>query len=365
MKKHRKQRQVRTCAAPECGQLDMLPKLENISVTNDGIDVLDPPELASVQANDAGSITEMRLDVDESLDETIGQRFRRAREQRGWSCEEVGARLKLQAGLIRRLERDDYSGIEHSVYLRGYLTSYARLLDLPADMANPVVASVGTQAPLVATGTVSRSRYMLDRYSVSATYLILTALVIGPAVWLATHGGLEQNMARTVLLDAPATPVEAAAAIAPVATSIAVDLPEAASPKAEALAGTDVDSEPVSEPVQPIVASMAPFTKPAETASSNAGALAEGQHQLEIRLNEPSWVEITTAAGERLEYGLLGAGVTHRYSSEQAISVRIGNAAAADVVADGKRIDLTPFRRANVAHMRVFVDGQSGAQSVY
>ena len=121
--------------------------------------------------------------------------MRAGREQRGWTCEEVGARLKLQARLIRMLEQDDYTGISHAVYLRGYLTSYARLLGVPVVLAEKVIDEVSQPTTLISTGRVSRSRYLLDRYSVSATYLILTGLVIGPAVWLATHGGLEQNLA--------------------------------------------------------------------------------------------------------------------------------------------------------------------------
>src|SRR4029077_16302842 len=58
-----------------------------------------------------------------------------------------------------------------------------------------------------ATGKVSRSRYLFDRYSVSATYLILTALIVVPAVWLATHGGLEQNLAHTTPLDNPTSTI--------------------------------------------------------------------------------------------------------------------------------------------------------------
>ena len=97
------------------------------------------------------------------------------------------------------------------MYLRGYLSSYARLLGLPVVIAERAVAELSQQpAPLVSTGKVSRSRYLLDRYSVSATYLILTGLVIGPAVWLATHGGLEQNLARTVMLDGPVATIDVA-----------------------------------------------------------------------------------------------------------------------------------------------------------
>ncbi|WP_423926888.1 RodZ domain-containing protein, partial [Dokdonella sp.] len=45
------------------------------------------------------------------------------------------------------------------------------------------------------------------------------------------------------------------------------------------------------------------------------------------------------------------------YSNSGAMSVRIGNAQGVEIIADGKPIDLAPFRRANVAHLKVFGEG--------
>ncbi len=288
-------------------------------------------------------------------DASVGQRLRAARERRGWSREDVAGRLKLQISVIRRIEEDDYSGIAHSVYLRGYLTSYSRLLGLPAGLADEIVSTRGEEAPLVSTGTVSRSRYLLDRYSVSATYLILTGLVVGPAVWLATHGGLEQNFARTELLDV--APPQTALAREQARNELTLEPVVAADSAASiAPAAAAVEEAP------PIIASMAPFssltsapaTPPTPAVATPA---ATGAHTLTLRLKQASWVEILSASGEKLEYGLLPAGAERSYASDGAISVRLGNAEGAEVVADGEAIDLAPFRRANVAHLKVFGDG--------
>lgn len=336
------------------GQLKLLLYPETETVITEGTDHHDSQHESADNPGDFPVAAEIRLtgvdalkDVDQP---SVGTRLRLAREQHGWTREEVATRLKLQAGLIRRIEDDNYSGIAHAVYLRGYLTSYSRLLGLPIQLAERVIEKSGQEMPLVSTGTISRSRYMLDRYSVSATYLILTGLVIGPAVWLATHGGLEQNLARTVLLDAPSTTISQP--LTSVEPPISVDI-------ASTEASMPVSPQPtVSEP-SPIVASMAPFTSmpPAPAPIVEQAAPVAGTNSMTLKLKQASWVEVTSASGEKLEYGLLAAGTERSYSSNGAISVRIGNAEGAEILADGKPIDLAPFRRANVAHLKVFAEG--------
>jgi cytoskeleton protein RodZ len=304
------------------------------------------------------------VNATDSPESSMGTRLRLERERRGWSCEDVASRLKLQASLIRRIEQDDYNGIAHAVYLRGYLSSYARLLGLPVVLAERVVAEKSEPAPLISTGTVSRSRYLLDRYSVSATYLILTGLVIGPAVWLATHGGLEQNLARTVMLDGPSATMESVSSNVELpGQELTADVAGQPEPVRDG-SGADKGSSAVTAPAAttdapPIVASMAPFASasaPAVPAPAPASAAPAGKHSMRLKLSQASWVEITDSSGEKLEYGLLEAGIERQYSSDGAMSVRIGNAQGAEIVADGKVVDLTPFRRANVAHLKVFAD---------
>lgn len=338
-------------------QFELLPNPGSAPVSIEGVEKQVPQECSADVPNEASPSADIRLPAVEPAGgpaSSIGQRLRVEREKRGWTCEEVASKLKLQARVVRLIEQDDYSDFSHAVYLRGYLTSYARLLGVPVELAERVVAEASQPVPLVSTGRVSRSRYLLDRYSVSATYLVLTGLVIGPAVWLATHGGLEQNLARTVMLDGPSASLEPAAPVAgqePAQATVPAgneetrsDGPIASTPAA----GGDQDAAP-------IVASMAPFSS---TTPAPASAPAAGDtHSLTLRLKQSSWVEITSANGEKLEYGLLDAGTEREYTSDSAMTLRIGNAHGAEVTADGKAIDLAPFQRANVAHLRLFGEG--------
>jgi cytoskeleton protein RodZ len=295
----------------------------------------------------------------------LGQRLRAARDARGWSRADVASRLKLPLKLIERLECDDYAGLTDGVFLRGYLGNYARLVGVPVEQATSVAAAHTQSVPLVATGTISHSRYLFDRYSVSATYLVLTAIIVVPAVWLATHGGLEQNLARTTPLDPPASAISAPAREAvPLDASAAGANPVAATANAPVAGVPDAAPTGATQDPSPVIASMTPFaTAPAqESAAAPAAhsvATGSGVHTLTLKLSQQSWVEITAPDGRKVEYSMLAAGSEHSYRSDGQLSVRLGNAQGAQLSTDGTLVDLTPFQRGNVAHVKVF--GEAGA----
>jgi cytoskeleton protein RodZ len=315
---------------------------------------------------------EMNLTMPEHAGQpSFGQRLRTAREAKGLSRADVAQRLRLPLRVIARIEDDDYTGMDEGVYLRGYLSSYSRMVDVPIVAAETVAAAHTRSAPLVATGKVSRSRYLFDRYSVSATYLILTALIVVPAVWLATHGGLEQNLARTTPLDGPTTTVALptgqpdASATGDATQDASADQPTSPTEDATTIVAA---VEPPKQEQMPVVASMTPFaTQSASTPAAapagemSAGHAQTGAHSLTLKVSSASWVEIVGADGSKLEYGLLPAGAEKSYASDGPLSVRLGNADGTEVIVDGKPLDLAPFRRANVARLRVF--GADGAEA--
>lgn len=122
---------------------------------------------------------------------------------------------------------------------------------------------------------------------------------------------------------------------------------------------------PVNPEHTPIVASMAPFVSSPAAAPVETPVLPveTGVHVLTLKLTQASWVEISSSTGDKLEYGLLPAGSEQSYRSDGAISIRLGNAEGAQIVADGALVDIAPFRRANVASLKLFGAG-SAAGSV-
>ena len=316
-----------------------------------------PTETCAPVTSESDMVTEFRAPASIDVPESLGSRLRAAREARGMRCDEAAHKLKLPLATIQALEADRYERIGEGIYLRGYLTKYLQLLELPRVLAERALGSQETLPPLITSGTVSRPRYLFQRYSVSALYLILTGVIIVPAVLLATRGGFEPNLAQITPLDTP-EPVTVAPASAPPATS---------GTAADSTSTTTISGPPPATTTDetPLVASLTPFPAskhdvndagdPDRAAADKTVATpsAGGVHLLRLSLTVPSWVEIVAGDGEKLEFGLLPAGTVRNYSSDKAIDVRLGNSTGATVEIDGKAQDLAPFRHANVAHFKL------------
>lgn len=285
---------------------------------------------------------------------SFGSRLRAAREARGLDIDACAHTLKLPARVLRQLESSQREGIDYAVYLASYITKYARHLGVDEESIQAELASLKRAEPtLVATGGMSHSRYLLERYATAATYVVLTAVIVVPMVWLGVRGTLDRDLSHLAPLDA--TPVAQQDAPAHVASNSANAAVATATRKA-------ASTPPVEE--QPLLASMAPFpgldsgsltaAKPETVVPTPAPAAAvPGGHSVSLTLAEASWVEVVAADGSRLEYGLLPAGTSKTWNSAQPLDVRIGNAGSAKVSIDGQPLPLEAYRRANVAHFHV------------
>jgi cytoskeleton protein RodZ len=303
----------------------------------------------------------------EAIKGSLGGRLRAAREARGLDVESCAHALRLPTRVLRQIESNEYGGIDYQVYLGSYLTKYSRYLGVDEGEVKAELERIRPAQPsLVATGGISHSRYLLENYARAATYVVLTAAIVVPTIWLGVRGTLDRDVSHLAPLDAapvaqvdtpPASMSSAAtAAVAAVATNPqdgASTRADSTSPQAAQQATPPQD--------QPLMASMTPFpslnsdsrtaTQPAAPAAGDS--TGNGAHSLVLSLASASWVEVTTKDGSRLEYGLLPAGSSKTYHSDQPFEVRIGNATGAQVMLDGQPMALDSYRRSNVAHFRV------------
>jgi cytoskeleton protein RodZ len=300
---------------------------------------------------------------------SFGSRLHAAREARGLDIETCAHTLKLPARVLRQLERDEYDGIDSKIYLGSYIGKYAQYLGINEGTIQVEVDRIRHVEPtLVATGGISHSRFLLDRYATAATYAILTAVIVVPMIWLGVRGTLDRDLSHLAPLDAaPVAQQDAPASNASVGVAqLGSGKVQAAPATRTALPKTPAESE------QPLLASMAPFPN-LDTATVQAPPVATapaidtgtGSHSFALNLSSASWVEVTDRDGKRLEYGLLPAGSSKTYHSDQPLDVRIGNSSGAQVSIDGQSVGLDDFRHSNVAHFRVQMqDGKAAAASL-
>lgn len=270
----------------------------------------------------------------------IGQRLRAAREKCGLTREQAGQQLRLPVAVIEAMEREDWQRLGAPIYVRSYLGSYLRLLDLPQELLHPVVAPAPTPA-LVPMASRSVLRRTLDKSLRNVVYLVMTAVLVVPVVLVARH---YQNADRPQSLT-----LEPDASVLP-----ALDPAQDVAGADRTVALPAVTPEPANP--EPVMASMAPV--PAKTPAPELPAAITGQDGLVLRFSGQSWLEVNDAQGRRLERALLDAGAERRYADGEVGYITLGNAAAVEVLHDGQPVNLEPFRTANVARFTVSSGGE-------
>ena len=302
---------------------------------------------------------------------SFGGRLRAAREARGLTVEICASTLRLPVRVLRELEHDMHEGIDSKIYLGSYISKYAQYLGInDASIQVELDRIKQIEPPLVATGGISHSRFLLDRYATAATYVVLTAVIVVPMIWLGVRGTMDRSLTHLAPLDAaPVAQQDAPAATTSISTVANGSTNSTAVAQIPAPPPTVTTSAPQD---QPLMASMAPFpnmdsgnlqpAKPATAASVDTGT---GSHSLSVTVDAASWVEVIGQDGKRLEYGLLPAGSSKTYHSDQPLDVRIGNSSGAQISIDGQPVGLDDFRHSNVAHFRVQMqDGKASAASL-
>jgi len=255
--------------------------------------------------------------------EGCGSLLRQARERAGLTLQEVGSQLKMPVRVVQALEEENWQVLGAPVFLRGQLRSYAKLLKVDIE---PYLERVDLQgvrpAELVSRSHTPRYQRVLESVARRAVYVVITAAIAVP-VWVATQSHLKESSQTTASLDVvPASAVSAGQS-----------------------AGADKSSPSVAGvQAAPYVASLTPLPR-------------NGGNGLSLRMTGDSWVQIDAPGGANLEYGLLKAGEERSFRSGEVGRVVLGNAAAVEVQQGGSTVDLTPYKRANIARFAVSSDG--------
>ena len=269
---------------------------------------------------------------EDSAPASYGARLAWHRQSAGLSVTDVAASLRLHPNQIRAIEQEDLARLPAPAYVRGFIRSYARVLNIdPAPLLSDLNAKLaparesvvdGTATDYVAARAAGRER-MLPQWAIGIALVVLTAL--GLIGWQATQ--------RSAPAPAPPEPLAVLAAPPTPAPALATDA--TASPVSEASAAP---ADPIPAPAE--VAE--PTVRPSVIATGAAPTLA-------LRFNGASWAEVTDRNGKILLSQLNAAGAEHALDGDLPLTVVIGDANFASVEVRGAAFSLQPFTRNNVA----------------
>jgi cytoskeleton protein RodZ len=314
------------------------------------------------------------------------------REAKGWSIDDVSARLKVPPAKMRALESGDVSHFPGTTFALGVVRSYAKMLGVDAapfvqalrrekgepepDLSMP--ASTGTDLP---RGRVSVSlggtpRHRSWWWGVAAVAVGLVALVMWhsggqPPAWLArlkaSANGAAANSSGPSTTTAQGQTIAsgtAAAADTGFAPASAPAAVAGAASEGQALTPTPLASlsaaTPASAQQQPLPPAQAPASaaavtpapaaqSPALAAASaatpaEASAVPAGATTLSFAVTQDSWFSVRDKAGKEVFSGIVHAGDTKQVTGQAPLKVIAGNRAGLQsVTVDGKPVEAAKY----------------------
>jgi cytoskeleton protein RodZ len=280
---------------------------------------------------------------------------------------EVADTLNLSITVVQALEADDYDRLPGTVFARGYIRAYARLLELdpvpllerypghgPGPEVHPVVNESG-----IAEWIRRRPGLVL-----SVLALVVVGALAGVAALLWPEEGIE-SLWRSV--DSPTVAVPPADAESGdwqwQDQGAGDELQGPAGAAQAAGAGTESEVDPDAAGAAETANEPGPETAPGSgegpvvqgtPLEGTAGAAAQritetGDQRLQLEFSADSWVEIRNPEGRVLYSNLNEAGTSLELVGQGPFRILLGYAPGVTLAFQGEQVALGPHTRNNVA----------------
>ena len=284
-----------------------------------------------------------------------GQLLRNAREQLGWTREQVASRIHLRLTLIAAIEADTYDKHTSHTFIRGYLRAYAKLVGIPEETILATYDKLGLTPPdnidMQSFSRRSRQQANDSRLKVVTWLVILVLIALSIAWWwqstarrsagdealAASEMGTEQTMSVASVTPA----VDVADPVLPVASdAVATDIvvSDAAATVPAVVAAT---SAALSTETSAAEATLAP----AEPAATEPGKAP----QLKMSFTADCWLDVKDANGKTLFSGLKKANDELVLEGPEPLRFIIGAPMAVNLEYQGKSFDMSRYNNGRTA----------------
>ena len=148
----------------------------------------------------------MNLDEDKNIDEEEGQQsssgfgglLSQAREQAGYSQQDVAVELHLKPELIQAIDDEKLDELPEPAYVRGYLRSYARMVSVDVDTVLNAYSSLNHETPEWEFNEPARHEVAQGRKLTPVTIIVFLITLGLLVTWLLTEGNGSKNEAEVV-----------------------------------------------------------------------------------------------------------------------------------------------------------------------
>lgn len=269
--------------------------------------------------------------------ESPGKVIERAREAAKLSQADLAQRLRLDTKYIRHLELDNFEQLPGPTFIKGYLRSVAKELNLPAEPLldayrraskterEPTLADFESRPP----PQVSSNNFIVKAGSYA---LAITSVLLLVFWWQSNEDATPNDGQATLSAEDTHTNTPLPYEFSQVVHD---DDPYYLSPLAETETQLALQDDPNS----------------ATPAQDGAQADADG-FEIKLSTSAESWVEIYDADGKQLYFGMASARAPISLNSAKPLDLLIGNTPTVELNINGQIIDLAPLSNDGVAKFK-------------
>ncbi|WP_394200620.1 RodZ domain-containing protein [Shewanella waksmanii] len=338
-------------------------------------------------------MTDKQIDMLEDKDEvadspTIGEVLAAARSEKSLSIEQVAKSLNLRPGIVKDIEADNFDDMGSTIYVKGYIKNYARLVCADQTLIEQCVTKQFPPVADPAMQSFSRktSRQARDGRFMLVTYLIVAVLLALLVLWWVQKSNMLSGIdfskptveevaelnAQTSLQTLPSSAAVMQSAVASNAADLVEQIIEQPQPAADeiqlaaednshqvstvdGLAGQDstvVDSTGEDGSAQQYLANASETELPVTSAVMSVGeADTVNTETLSLILDGDCWIQVKDAEGTLLINDLKLAGSEHHVSGQAPFNITLGAPQAVTLKLNDQPINLAQYPSGRVARL--------------
>ncbi|AYA39475.1 cytoskeleton protein RodZ [Xenorhabdus nematophila] len=317
---------------------------------------------------------------------TVGQILRQAREKNELSQQIVADRLCLKLSTVRDIEEDTIPSNITPTFLRGYIRSYAKLVQIPeSDILSMLDKQMPTKTVKVSpmqSFSSGKKRKKRDGWLMKITWVVIIILLGMTILWWWQNYKAQQKELTSMAEQSSAQVQSGEHDLGTSTTAVnnlsvppegnqPVESAQENMPAEQTSTGANESDSAVSSSSVPSSSVTEPKTVPlpanqsvAKTASENPAGIAVAStansavstssvdvnnintvsnNELVMNFSGRCWLEIKNARGKILFSGTKSKGDSLRFSDESSYSLNIGAPVQVMVQFRGKPVDLSTF----------------------